>query len=252
MAASADSAPRGAGAGPVDHQPGQRHPVLAEPLDEVRRLAQRVRLRRGDDEERRAVGLEQLERLLRALPEAAEERVEGGHEGLHVAQHLRAEDLGQRVGDQAEPGGHQPGRPARRGEQQPDEPAVEEAREPLGRVEEVERRARGRGVDDDQVVAAVAPGVARGSGPASPSPCTPGCPRTSSTARRRRGSPGSAAPSRGWPGSPPPRRRCASCRASSRRARPPCAVVDADAPGAGCCRAPRCPSTARGGAPGRW
>ena len=49
---------------------------------------------------------------------------------------------------------HQPRRSPRGGEQQADEAAVEEAREPLGRVEEVQRRARGRGVDDDQVVAA--------------------------------------------------------------------------------------------------
>ena len=38
-------------------------------------------------------------------------------------------------------------------------------------------------------------------GRASPSPCTPACPRTSSRRRCRRGCPGSARPSPGWPGS---------------------------------------------------
>ena len=32
---------------PVEHQPGQRHPLLAEPLHEVGRLAERVALRGG-------------------------------------------------------------------------------------------------------------------------------------------------------------------------------------------------------------
>ena len=110
--------------------------------------------------------------------------------------------------------------PLGRRQQQPDEPAVEEAGEPLGGVEEVQRDARRRGVDDDQVPAAGAAGVLVRAGRASPSPCTPGCPRTSSTAPRRTGWPGSARPSPGWPGSRPPRRRCASCPASSRRGRP--------------------------------
>ena len=66
---------------------------------------------------------------------------DGRDEGLQVGQHLGAEHLGQRTGDQAEPGGHQPRRALGRGEHQPDEAAVEEAREPLGGVEEVQRRA---------------------------------------------------------------------------------------------------------------
>ena len=98
IASSADSAQ--VGARPVDDEPQRRHPVLAQPFHEVRRLAQRVRFGGGDHEKRRTVRLEQLERLLRALAEPAEQRVEGGDERLHVAQHLGAEDLGQGVGDQ--------------------------------------------------------------------------------------------------------------------------------------------------------
>ena len=80
----ADSSPGRLAAGAVDDQAGQRHPLLAQPLDEVRRLAQRVRLGRRDDQERRTPVLEQLEGALRPLPEAAEERVERGDERLHV------------------------------------------------------------------------------------------------------------------------------------------------------------------------
>ena len=48
------------------------------------------------------------------------------------------------------------------------------------------------------------------------------------------------APSPGWPGPPRPRRRSASCRASSRRASRR-RRVDARRPAAGCCRAPSMP-----------
>ena len=65
---------------PVDDQPGQRHPLGGEPLDEVGRLAQRVRLGRGDHDERGAGRLEQLVGLLGALAEAAEHRLERGDE----------------------------------------------------------------------------------------------------------------------------------------------------------------------------
>ena len=44
---------------PVEHQAGQRHPLLAEPLDEVGRLAQRVALRGGHHDEGRAARLQQ-------------------------------------------------------------------------------------------------------------------------------------------------------------------------------------------------
>ena len=102
IAASADSSGAADGLRPVDDQARQRHVVVGEPLDEVRRLAQRVRLGCRDHDEGRAVGLEQRERLVRPLAEAAEEGVEGRDEGLHVAQHLRPEHLGQRVGHDRE------------------------------------------------------------------------------------------------------------------------------------------------------
>ncbi len=94
------------------------------------------------------------------------------------------------------------------------------------------RRAGRRGVDDDQVPPATSAEPLRAAARASPSPCTPGCPRTSWTAPGRRGSPVSAETCLGPRGTPRPRRTSASCRASSRR---------------GCRRGSRpCPTTARG------
>ena len=81
---------------PVEHQPGQRHPLRAEPVHEVRRLAQRVALGSGDHDERRPGRLEQPVGRVGPLAEAAEHRVERRHERLHVAQHLGAQHLGQR------------------------------------------------------------------------------------------------------------------------------------------------------------
>jgi hypothetical protein len=54
----------------------------------------------------------------------------------------------------------QPGPPAELGRRrdEPDEPPVEERPEPLGRVEEVQRRPRRRRVDDDEVPGALAVG----------------------------------------------------------------------------------------------
>ena len=105
-------------------------------------------------------------------------------------------------------------RPGRRGEQ-PDHAAVEEGRHALRGVEEVQRRARRRGVDDDQVPLRRWPRAGR----ASPSPCTPACRRTTWRWSGRRGWPGSSRRGPGWRGPAPSRRRCGACPASSRAAR---------------------------------
>jgi hypothetical protein len=74
---------------------GQRHAVLAEALDEVRRLAQRVGLRRRDDDEGRPVGLEQPESLLRRARGSRRTACDGPDERLHVAEERGAEHLGE-------------------------------------------------------------------------------------------------------------------------------------------------------------
>ena len=115
IASSADSVARRLRAGPVDDQAGQRHLVLAEPLDEVRRLAQRVRLRRGDHEERRPVGLQQLEGLLRR---AAGSRRRGCRTRRRTSacrcSTWAPRTLVSALVTSAEAGGHQPGRAPRR------------------------------------------------------------------------------------------------------------------------------------------
>ena len=154
-AADSEAAPRRVH--PVEHQPGQRHPLLAEPLHEVGRLAQRVALRGGDHDEGRAAGLQQAVRRISPLAEAAEHGVERCDERLQVLEHLGAEHLGQdrRHGVEADADHLEVGPAARLGpaHQHADEAAVEEGAEPLGRVEEVQGRPAGRRVHDDQVPA---------------------------------------------------------------------------------------------------
>ncbi|OLT19936.1 hypothetical protein BJF78_10275 [Pseudonocardia sp. CNS-139] len=64
----------------VEHEPGQRHLLGGEPVHEVGGLAQRVRLRGGHHQERRAGRAQQRVGGRRAFAEAAEHRVERLHE----------------------------------------------------------------------------------------------------------------------------------------------------------------------------
>ena len=218
IARSADRSPSGGRLARLTTSPASGIRSSLQPLHEVRRLAQRVGLRaprpRGTPSRRPGAARRS------AGPAAGTRRTACRTRSRTSA--CRAAPAPPRILVSAlvtspNPAVISRAGPLRRRQQQPHEPAVEEAGEPLGRVEEVQRGARGRGVDDDQVPAAGACGRPGRAGRASPSPCTPGCPRTSWRRRRRTGWPGSAAPSPGWPGSRPPRRRCASCPASSRR-----------------------------------
>ena len=139
----------------VEHQPGERHLLGLEPLDEVRRFAQRVALRHGDDDERRTALLEQLVGLVGALAESAEHRLERGDEQAEVLQCLRAEHPVEDVGEHLDADGEHLEVRAAAGPggcgQHPDHPAVEEAAESLRRVEEVQRGSARWSVDDDEV-----------------------------------------------------------------------------------------------------
>ena len=68
---------------------------------------------------------QQLERLVRSLPETAEDRLEGGDEGLQVGQQPTAEDLVQRARDQVEAHADQSERSAGAGQQHLQEAAVQ-------------------------------------------------------------------------------------------------------------------------------
>ena len=147
----------------VEDQPGERHAVLVEPIDEVGGLAQRIALGGGDHHERRTRILEQGVRGLRALAEPAEHRVDRADERGQIREQLRAEDLGEHAGEEAESRTEQlaeasPGTSCRSGEDL-DEASVEEGAQAVGSIEEVQRRARGGRVDHDEVPGAVSIGL---------------------------------------------------------------------------------------------
>src|SRR3712207_312755 len=97
----------------------------------------------------------------RPLPEAAEHGVQRRDERGDVAQQLAAEDLADDPAEEHEAGAGDPEAGPARGGEQPDHRAVEEAAHPVRRVEEVQRRPRRRGVDDDEVPAVAGPQLAQ-------------------------------------------------------------------------------------------
>ena len=76
---------------PIENQTGERHPFAAEAVHEEGRLAQRVRLRRGHDDEGGARRLQQLVGLVGSLAKTTEHRVQRADQGLHIAEHLGTE-----------------------------------------------------------------------------------------------------------------------------------------------------------------
>jgi hypothetical protein len=121
---------------------------------EVCGLADRVALRNGDEQEGRLRVLQDPVRLVGALPEPAEHRVQRSNESGQVGQQLSAKDLLNGSGEQPERRRDQAehARPPRgRRQQHPQHPAVQEPGQPRRRVQEVQRRAGRRGVHHDQV-----------------------------------------------------------------------------------------------------
>ena len=155
LCALGGQARRAASMHPVEHDRRQRHLLGRQPLHEVGRLTEGVALRRGDDHERGARLLQQAVGVLRAFAEAAEHGLQRRDEQAEVLQRLTAEHAGEHAREHVEPDREHlhVSAPARlRGrEQHPDHAAVEKAAQPLGRVEEVERRPARRRVDHDEI-----------------------------------------------------------------------------------------------------
>ena len=78
---------------PVHDKSGERHPLAGESFGEVGSLADGVWFGCRHDKEGRLVGLQEPVRGFGALPEAAEDGVQGGNERLNVGEELCAEDL---------------------------------------------------------------------------------------------------------------------------------------------------------------
>ena len=131
----------------VHDQAAERHPRLAQLAVEEDRLLHRIVARRRHDQERRRRVLEQRADRPRPLGEAVDHPAQRAEEPAQIAQQVDARDLLHRLEDQAGAAPQQPGGL----EEDADRAALEEAREPPGRVEEVQRVARRRRVEDEHV-----------------------------------------------------------------------------------------------------
>ena len=135
----------------VHHEPGERQPAVAQLAMEVDRLLDRVVARGGDDQERRARVGEQRADALGAGDEAVDHPAERAEEDREVLEQVDAGDAPQQPERDARPAADDPAAEPGGAEEHLDRAALEEAGQPLRRVEEVERVARRRGVEHDQV-----------------------------------------------------------------------------------------------------
>ncbi len=139
----------------VDHQAAERHRRLAQLVVEVDGLLARVVPRRGDDQERRRRVLEQRAHPVGALHEAVDHPAERAEEHRQVLEQVDAGDpLHQREHHPGAAPQHLPAEPGGP-EEHPGRAPAEEPLQPLRRVEEVERVARRRRVEHQQVEAAL-------------------------------------------------------------------------------------------------
>ncbi len=122
---------------------------------EVDRLLDGIVARRGDDQERRRRVLEQRADALGALREAVDHPAERAEEHRQVVQQVDAGHALAAARTRRRCRGRAPAAEPGRAQEHPDRAALEEARQPRRRVEEVERVARRRRVEHEQVEAAL-------------------------------------------------------------------------------------------------
>ncbi len=145
----------GRGVDAVDDEAAEWHARVGQLAVEMDRLLGGVVPRRGHDQERRGGVLEQRADAVRALHEAVDHPAQRAEEHRQVLQQVDA-------GDALEQREHHPraaaedlAAQARRAQEHADRAPAEEALQPLRRVEEVERVARRRRVEHQQVVVAL-------------------------------------------------------------------------------------------------
>ena len=139
----------------VDDQAAERHAGVGELAVEEDRLLDRVVAGSGDDEERRGRVLEQRADSPRALREAVDHAAERAEEHRQVVQEVDAGEALHQPEHDAGAAAEDAAAQARRAQEHLDRAALEEPGEPVGRVEEVERVARRRRVEHQQVVVAL-------------------------------------------------------------------------------------------------
>ena len=139
----------------VDDQAAERHRGVGQLAVEEDRLLDGVVARRGDDHERRARVLEQRADAAGALGEAVDHPAERAEEDRQVVQQVDARQPLEQPEDDAGAAAQQPAADPGRPDEHLDRTALEEGGQPARRVEEVERVARRRGVEHEQVVVAL-------------------------------------------------------------------------------------------------
>ena len=128
---------------------------LGQALREEGRLLHGVTPGRGDEHERGIRIAEEVADDPRSVPEALFHTLEGAEERDDVLDHLGADDAGDGAQERLYRNARDPQVGTRRHHEQAEHAIVEQTYESLGRVEEVERVASGRRVDDDQIEVAL-------------------------------------------------------------------------------------------------
>ncbi len=139
----------------VDYHAAERQALVGKLAVEPRRLLDRRGARRGDEEERGAAVAEQGLDALRPLAKTVGHVAERVEEVGQVLQHVDTRGPLEHREHHARAAADQPEAHAARRAEELERARVDEAREPLRGVEEVERVARRRRVEHQQVVAAL-------------------------------------------------------------------------------------------------
>ena len=140
----------------VDEHAAEGHPRRLELAPEEDRLVDGLALRgRHQEEDRLGVGQQGVD-LLGALLESVDEPAERAEEHREILQEVHSRDALEHGEHDARPATDDAGGEAGRAQEDLERPALEELGEAVGGVEEVQRVARGRRVEHEQIEVVIA------------------------------------------------------------------------------------------------